>query len=125
MHLTQDTYVHAMFFMECDDFNWMATIFRRGEGPWQGEYRFRYFMDNKAHDSEDERSWYEGQAPDSSDESLQGLMEAMRTAGGGMAEHLEVPFEEIPVGGGPERTVEVLSQQPWANVKTVNSQPGA
>jgi len=121
MNLTENTYVHVIFFLECKDFNWMATIFREGDGPWSGEYRFRYFGDDKAHDSADRKSWFKGQAPDASDESLRAIAASLRHVGGKLAEHLEVPFEELTVEGGAEKTIEVLSQQPWANIKQIEN----
>jgi hypothetical protein len=117
MQLTDDTYVHAIFFLQCDEFNWMAHVYREGDGPWEIEYRFRYFEDDKIEGSADRKSWYSMVSHDNSDETLRQAMKVMRETGSMMAEGLEVPFEELTVEGGSDKVLEVLSQQSWASIR--------
>ena len=48
--------------------DWLGAVWKDPDGPWTLTYRFRYYLDDKAHDSADERSWYEMQVPASEPE---------------------------------------------------------
>jgi len=58
-------YYAAFWIVEAQDGsgNVNAAVWRDlPNGPWHMQYRFRYYVDNKAHDSKDRRSWFIGQA---------------------------------------------------------------
>lgn len=59
--IKEGRYVAAMFFLFAPDNtqDWHGIVWRERPGDiWHFDYRFRYYMDDKAHDSEDEKSWY-------------------------------------------------------------------
>ena len=124
MELRENTYVHVIFFLECSDFNWMATVYRHGEDTWEAEYRFRYFRDNKVEGSDDVKSFQYLKAPPEVDhqEARDALCKALRSVGSTMGQMLQVPFEELTVEGGQEKTLEVLRAQKWANIREVSAE---
>lgn len=64
------TYFSSWWFVSGPGKDWMAAVFRPPGEPWQVKYRFRYYKDDRAHDSADESSWYEVRGP-SGDESTE------------------------------------------------------
>jgi hypothetical protein len=72
-------YFSAMWFIAGAGSDWLAALWRDPGGPWHVVWRFRYYVDDRAHDSADERSWSEYELPGTTPEA--GLSEAIaRTA---------------------------------------------
>jgi hypothetical protein len=57
--LTEKTRVHAILFIsDMEGLDWLGFVSKQPDEPWQFIYRFRYHVDDKAHDSADRKSWY-------------------------------------------------------------------
>ena len=54
--------------------DWLAAIHKLDDGQYKMIYRHRYYRDDKAHDSEDEKNWYAGTG------DLETLLKAVRIA---------------------------------------------
>ena len=59
--------------------DFLAVVWKTPKGPWEGKYRFRYYRDDKAHDSDDIKNWYAMKAMDGSDKTRDQLKDAMDT----------------------------------------------
>jgi len=62
LDLTEDTI--GIWYVEGNDKNWLLTLFHE-DGVVKGKYRFRYYKDDDAFNSDDEKSWYNMTSPDS------------------------------------------------------------
>lgn len=54
--------IRAIFYIAWHDSDWMGAVSDGAQGPW-ATYRFRYYRDAKAFDSEDVKSWYDLKPP--------------------------------------------------------------
>ncbi len=114
-------YCHAIWYAEAKDgqSNFLATLWKK-EGKWQLEYRFRYYVDNKAHDSKDRKDWYTAIMPDDSEKSLSKALASMVSVElEGPLALAYAPFEFIEMkceDSDPKFFFE-LASRPWAQVK--------
>lgn len=87
IELTPKHFIHSIFHCHGETQNFLGCIFRKAEndheeetlGGWHLVYRFRYFKDDKAFGSKDEKNWYafEGAPADSPDEMLEKLLDTV------------------------------------------------
>lgn len=75
--VTIDDTILGFWYVELRNGNWMASLHRRPEGMLL-KYRFRYYKDNKAFDSQDEKSGYTVTHPGQSPEVIQTLIQTVR-----------------------------------------------
>jgi hypothetical protein len=61
--------------INCD---YLAAMFRDPDGPWEMIYRFRYYVDDETHDSDDQKNWYRVRAKDGTDQARERLREGMQ-----------------------------------------------
>jgi hypothetical protein len=124
--LGEDSYVQAVWFCAWHDTDWMAVLFRDGDGPWRLRYRFRYYGANHdAWDSDDTKSVYEFRAkPDvdqaramaaveQSTDELMALMKAGR--------HGVRTADKLLIRGGVGTLVAAMKHQSWAHFKEVGA----
>lgn len=91
MSIDFDDNLIALWYVELPtECNWMAGLSRTANNTGQVKYRFRYYVDQKTHDSQDIKHWYAWQG------DFQQLMAAtdgvyrhMIAQGGGTHYHLE------------------------------------
>jgi hypothetical protein len=57
MELKEGDYILGFWVLEAKDMNWLCCVVKR-DGKWIGEYRFRYYQDNKTFHSKDKKSFY-------------------------------------------------------------------
>jgi hypothetical protein len=77
---TEKTYVDSIWYIsDKETGDWMGCIYRQDDGPWVFRYRFRYYKDHKAFESDDEKHWYSYTSPEdiNSDEALNQVRTAM------------------------------------------------
>jgi len=100
--------------------NWMGCVLRQEGEPWKFIYRFRYFQDDKIHDSDDNRTWTEvvppADRPDDGGDSL--VMVAEHVTGGLMAKGYSDELRYIPVNGTGMDAQEKLKSAEWAHCRT-------
>lgn len=113
-------YVDSIYFVSDGDRDFMATIKKADGEPWLMEYRFRYYVDDKAFDSEDVKNWYTVNTPDDSQYTLSRLREGMQLR---MIPSLELEFcskvdvVELQCYQSDPKFFFELTSRPWANVK--------
>ncbi len=68
--LTETSYVEAVWYVAWTDKDWMAMVYRdTPEAPWRATYRFRYYRDSEAFQSDDEKSIYDVKGTNASDDT--------------------------------------------------------
>jgi hypothetical protein len=70
-------YYDTMWSVQFEGGDYLAAIFK-DEGVWQGKYRFRYYEDDKASDSDDVKNWYAIRTDDATEEARVKLHVAMK-----------------------------------------------
>jgi hypothetical protein len=115
-------YVEAIWFVDGTvDGNWMAWLYRaKGDTRWTLKYRFRYYRDDKTHDSSDERSWYEGTCPP---ESLSKMIESTDLIAAMNVVRFAGPLDKTVVQGTAERAIEMIAGKSWCDVKVESLNP--
>lgn len=77
--------------------DWMASLVRKkGETEFRFEYRFRWYVDERIFDHEDETNWYCYSVPDTEDEAVWNI----QLAAGNLAKSAKGTVEFMPVRGG-------------------------
>lgn len=97
-----------------DDGDFMAAVFRkRGESKWQIRYRFRYYADKRAHDSDDRKSWWSG--------SFDGDAAKAKAAVENMCAVIGMrrrDFVDMAGAKTAREMLELLAARPWAHLQT-------
>jgi hypothetical protein len=90
MSLTITEHTQGIWFVELLNGDWMATIDALDGGRCRLTYRFRYNRDSKVWDSEDEKSWHQGEADDLAQgiECVREIIRQMKGKGAGKATEL-------------------------------------
>lgn len=121
MKLDERTHVDRVWFVyDGQPRDWMATLYRQGDKPWEVEYRFRYYLDDKNTDEiEDEKRFFLVAGRDGSEESRVELVHAFGLASNalletGFAQHREI----VLVEGGIESFCTAMKKQPWAHFQS-------
>ena len=113
MTITEKTWVDMIYFLQVgagtEGWNFMGTVSRaEPDGPWQLEYRFRYF-DSRG-DEHDLMRWYSVEAPD-----RKALNNIMRLLGTAMQLETGIKFHAVEVKGNGEKFAEAMKDQDWIN----------
>lgn len=97
--------------------DWQCFVFRDGAEPFQITYRFRYYRDDKAFDSADERSAYHAQAQASDSEER--IVAAMKNVAAMLMEHGFGSFQDwlYPRSADANVTFAMLKSRSWAHVR--------
>lgn len=93
------------------------------QGDWHFSYRFRYYRDDRAHDSSDRKSGYQGAFNEPLSEAQ--VLERIQPVLGPLSEMLGQQFGTPPfevacceIGtDDPADAVRLLSLEPWAHLK--------
>lgn len=98
--------------------DWLGTLGKR-DGKIQFEYRFRYYADDKAHDSQDRKSWYAFSAKDDSDESLQAMLATTQKLLPALAFKYQsaVDFVDLKCNADDPKFLFELGSRPWSHLK--------
>lgn len=98
--------------------DWMGTL-GKAEGKWQFEYRFRYYVDDLTHNSNDRKSWYAFGAKDDSDASRDSILAAIKPLIDGliMRYRSAADFIDLQCGADDSKILFELGSRPWAHVK--------
>ncbi len=60
LEIKDGRYVSQMWFLAGDNRDFLACLFREDSGNFRLNYRFRYYIDDKIHDSGDRKSFWSG-----------------------------------------------------------------
>lgn len=95
--------------------DYLASMRDDGDGKMRLDYRFRYYKDANAFDSEDEKSWYTGTTKSTREEALESIrriISVMETISGNRGAELLIE------NGDVQKFLVELRKQPWAHTKT-------
>jgi hypothetical protein len=117
--LSENTYVECIWFVNLGTQDYMACLFREGEGRWLVKYRFREHRDRRLFDSEDERAWYrvtprKGVPPE---QAQRELFEMINTTTSELAKRCEARLELVMVRGDGEAAFRAIAAQPWGHAR--------
>ncbi len=125
--LTETSYVEAVWYVAWTDKDWMAMVYRDApEAPWRATYRFRYYTDSEAFQSDDEKSIYDVKGTDPSDETHARLCIGFDRVMGEMAQDPGVrTCEKLDIHGDSDRFMKLFTSRSWAHVKVAPRGSGA
>jgi hypothetical protein len=116
------THLYKIYYVEMlpNVGNMMGVILRDPPGEWRARYRFRWYRDDKAHHSKDERSWYDVALKDGSKATREELVDMFELILLAHEQHWQTRISRVHVDAvGPE-AIKVLTKQPWAHRKTLD-----
>ena len=125
IELKETTQVRAFWFVAGGSRDWMAVLLRQEGGCWEALYRFRYYKDDKMHDSEDDKSWYRISTDEAPPEKQDGLSIDMERTLDMVADMTIREFnsqlhEKLIVNGNGLDAAEKLSKTKWSSVESKN-----
>jgi hypothetical protein len=122
IEIHEKTHLYKIWYVEMlpDVGNMLAVVLRDPPGEWRAKYRFRWYRDNKAHNSKDERSWYNVTRNDGSTGSRDELVEMFEQLMVVHTQHWQTRISRVHVDAVGGEAVEVLAKQPWANQKALD-----
>lgn len=124
MEFDKDDYILGVWFANADDnnSNFMLTVKRKlGEvDQWEGEYRTRYFKDNKTFNSEDIKNFRAFKTKGSiSEDRIEKKMHDL-------FDFVKIKYnkdrEYVEIKGGMDKFVFKLAQCEWSHIKKFNSE---
>ncbi len=122
--LTETTYIEAVWYVSWPDADWMAMVYRdTPEAPWRATYRFRYYKDAEAWQSQDEKAIYEIRAKDGAAETVTKLAAGFDAVSAEIARQQQGQRWIMVVRGSADRFTDLLVKQPWAHVKVTPKAP--
>ena len=115
---TPTTYIEHLWFAAIPGTDLMGVLYKdTPDGKWRLTYRFRHYHSADAWDGQDTKHVYEIKASgsDADRDKLRDRFDEMIKAS---REKFDVlGFSSLPVQGGQDKFIAVLSRQPWAHVK--------
>lgn len=112
---------YRLFFLSGPDRDFMAIVMQPApNAPWEASARFRYYVDNKAHDSADEKQFYGVKGHGNTDQDRDDLCAVMLASvqllkQEGFGSFLDVI--NIPAPGDTVAFMKVASTRPYMHVK--------
>lgn len=114
MELNDGDYILGTWFAEQMGFgNFIATVKRGKDGKWEGEYRFRYYVDDKQFDSQDKKRFYRFTADCSEEKMLELMREVFEFV---KPMYPNGPYDEMIVQGSADKFMELAQDRPWFNI---------
>lgn len=124
MEINKDDYIIAVWFVSFRQYDWMCTVKRSENGGYEGEHRFRYYVDDKVHDSDDEKTFHQFSMENKISESE--VIDRVRNVAKSVivvASEDALINDEVPIGGGSEKFFEELSKRDWASITVIRKEP--
>lgn len=117
MELSNDMWVYGVWHVQGDKCDWLASLWRKGDKAYL-EYRFRYYRDDKTHNSEDEKIWHDAEGPA---DKIEVAAAALRDVAKCVAKdwNSTVDFIDLQCQGGDPKVMFELGSQPWTNMRLV------
>src|ERR1051326_5573699 len=122
---TEQTHIAVVYFVAWPESDFVAVVFRDGDGPWQGRHRYRYCVDGDhqrdAFAARDEKSVYDVVSRDQTREpaALIGAYDAVLQAAQGDVDPPPRVTDRIEVNGGPTEYMRLIAGKPWAHMRVV------
>lgn len=118
MQIKEGRYISHVWFINSAerDKDWMCWVWRDPGEPWQVEYRFRYYKDDKPHDSADEKSAFGLQVPSETSEAL--VIKNMDAIATMVKRQFNGQLWKVPIESDqPMVAFALLKKQPWFFMK--------
>lgn len=118
IEIKEGNYYVGIWFIGGQEKDWMLCLYREGD-EWKIQYRWRYYKDQKAFGSKDEKSWYGFNVSVSSrtEKEMMGKIDVIAKK---LAEDMKSPLEIVMIQSGDiEFVTKVLTAQPWAHTQQV------
>jgi hypothetical protein len=122
MKLTDDHFIHTVWFVPGGDKDFLCTLYRVGPGPWICRFRFRYHHegpDRDPFDHKDEKSTYEATADDQSADALARMMVGAREVTRTLATEWGTAVDEVLVEGGADAYLDAMRGKPWVHMRVL------
>ena len=112
-----DTYYSRMWFITGDKQDWLGALFRKGDGPWQVHYRFRYYAET-GNDDDDRKSWYAVQPNETEAKCIAGLkvlIDVIQARFGGEVHELILCTDD------PHKIHCALAREEWCHLTAIEA----
>lgn len=120
MEFDETDYVLGTWFAEKRGYgNYMMTVKRTKDGTWKGEYRFRYYVDDKVFGSKDRKSVYEITIDKKTKE--EDIVKKMNMLFEAIKVHYTDIHEYIEVKGNVDKFMFLLGMRDWAQIKQLSA----
>lgn len=119
MSMTLDEKTIGVWFVDLSPMSdWLMTLGSTDDGTYTVTHRFRYYVDDKAHDSDDRKSWYSGTIKKSFGD-IEKVIDTMRTVVHKLAKRAgNVAFHEILMtDAGLDDFMERFQDMPFVHVE--------
>ena len=114
MEFVEDDYVVGVWFAGGETSDWLATLVSR-DGQLVGEYRHRYYIDDKTFDSDDKKSFYSlapiEDTPENRNHLIDGLTHAQN-----LASKFGLTARNRFYGGTTKELLEWMKNQPGFHI---------
>jgi hypothetical protein len=106
----------ALWYITIPNGDWMAGINAQDGGGFKLTHRFRYYRDNEAWDSKDEKRWYSGEIDDLAKgiEAVRLIVQKLKEAGAGQS------WEILRGTGSIEEFTAQFMRLPFVHAKRQN-----
>lgn len=124
--LKEDTHVRAIWYVGTKTFDVIGWMYRPAGKAWNIGYRFRFYRDNRAFNSADEKhSWaIKPSVAEPSEAELQEIAAALDETLGMLATRLGVQAQRIDLNCMGLEAHLIISRQPWANTWSAGGKGG-
>lgn len=123
IEIREGRYFVRWWFFSGDRFDWLCALYRdMPDGEWTVQYRFRYYVDDKVNDSDDQKSWWSAVFPGATideavvESKVQMFTEQVRA----LRIHTHGPCCEMQSvalrSSSVQKCFEILARQPWNHV---------
>jgi hypothetical protein len=123
IRLGDGIYTSRIFYVEGPRCNVFGAL-QREDGKWILRWRFRHYVDDKAHDSDDEKTWYHIEPSDEAT-GLRALSDLVRITCMARGIHGVGPGATVDVivveSADSQVAVDAMSRAPWAHVRVETS----
>jgi len=115
--LTENTYVLGIWSVQGVGSDWLCAVTREGDDAFTMLYRFRYYRDDHAFDSEDEKVWYKTKIPKTQTEDQ--IIAVVDSCADGLCRKgysNHEPWRRI-IRGGAQAAVDALKEAPFIHIQ--------
>ncbi len=111
------TWIHSIWFISDGTKDYLAML-GKSDGRWVLKYRFRYYVDDKAHGSSDRKSQYCATMQDDSQASLANALGAIHSLIPVLEQQFgsKVEMIDLQCPNDDPKVFFELSSRPWAHV---------
>lgn len=122
VELGPDIHIYGIWFVPGPNQDWMGSLTKKDGEPWQMKYRFRYYADDKAFDSQNRKSGYTVTANDDTDKTRDHIVAGTNK----LVEIIEERFQNkadfvlLDCRGDDPKVLFEIGSRPWANMKMLS-----